>query len=409
MSAFDSEAGGGTRRLGSQAMAKAGPLLTGVGTLQEQSGHWMKLTDEAVAFMRTHGISVQDVSTGVLRKKDSPFATGNGGEILKHLTFTKAGLTTPAAPAALAAMATQQAIQLALEDIKDYLAEIDAKLDRLLVQPKVEMRGDLTGVAFAVDEAEKLMEATGTVNEVTYQKVQSLTFELQKAQGQALAQLDQITRDITKHAGDADELAKVLRIATNDIPFWLKALAQAISFSDRQSIIELARVAEADPSTLEAHRLGVKNARESRSQKISAALSSMLSAIQESGALNNLARVIHFGDAKRIHQAAEQVRQAIDDFAVHTGLEGVVITAQELTPWKTAAKGLLDDAATGVKQAGAQVRGAGAQVGGQVADQVGQLNDKVQKRRLNSLQRRAEKLKGRLRQSDPEVASDDEG
>lgn len=68
MSAFDSEAGGGTRRLGSQAMAKAGPLLTGVGTLQEQSGHWMKLTDEAVAFMRTHGISVQDVSTGVLRK-----------------------------------------------------------------------------------------------------------------------------------------------------------------------------------------------------------------------------------------------------------------------------------------------------------------------------------------------------
>lgn len=153
----------------------------------------------------------------------------------------------------------------------------------------------------------------------------------------------------------------------------------------------------------------MKNARESRSQKISAALSSMLSAIQESGALNNLARVIHFGDAKRIHQAAEQVRQAIDDFAVHTGLEGVVITAQELTPWKTAAKGLLDEAATGVKQAGAQVRGAGAQVGGQVADQVGQLNDKVQKRRLNSLQRRAEKLKGRLRHSDPEVASDDEG
>lgn len=402
LNAFDTAAGGGTRSLGSQAMAKAGVMLSGVSTIQEQSGRWMKLTDDAVEYMRTHGISVQDVTSGVLRKKDSPLVAGNGGEILKHLTFTKAGLATPAAPAALAAMATEQAIQLALEEIKDYLAEIDAKIDRLLVQPKVEMRGDLTGVAFALDEAEMLMEATGTVNEVAYQKVQSLSFELQKAQGQALAQLDQITRDITKHAGDADELAKVLRIATNDIPFWLKTLAQAISFSDRQSIIELTRVAESDPTTLESHRLGVKNARAARSQKISTALSSMLTAVQESGALNNLARVVHFGDAKRIHQAAEQVRQAVDGFAAHTGLDGVVATAQELTPWRTAAMGLLGDAATGAKQAGTQVKGVGVQVGGQVAGQVGQLNEKVQRRRLSSLQRRAEKLKGKLGKSGSE-------
>lgn len=397
--AFDEAAPGRTRPLTSSTMARAGNLLGGIAQLQSRSGRWMELSEESVDFMRTHGISVSDVTSAVLRKKDSPITSGNGGEILKHLKFENAALLTPAAPQAMAAMAAQEAIQLALDEITDYLAVIDAKLDTLLKQPKIEMRGELGGLQLALEEAEQIFEATGTISSVTFAKVQNNTFELQKAQAHCLAQLDEITADIRKHADDTDELSKIMRRAAEEMPFWLRALAQAISFHDRQYVLELARMAEAEPEQLEAHRLGIRRARAARTQKIAQSLSGMIASIQDSGALNNLARVIHFGDAKRIHQAAEEVRQSIDTFAAHAELEGVAVTAAELTPWAVAARSLLDEAATGVKQAGIQVKDVGVQVGGQVAGQVGQLNEKVQKRRLSSLQRRAEKLKGKLGKS----------
>jgi hypothetical protein len=396
LDAFDEAAPGRTRRLNSSNMARVGKMLSGIAQFQAQSGRWMELSEESVDFMRSHGISVSDVTSAVLRKKDSPITSGNGGEILKHLKFENAALLTPAAPQAMAAMAAQEAIQLALDEITDYLAVIDAKIDTLLKQPKIEMRGELGGLQLALEEAEQIFEATGTISSVTFAKVQNNTFELQKAQAHCLAQLDEITADIRKHAGDTDKLSTIMRRASDEMPFWLRALAQAISFHDRQYVLELARMAEAEPDQLDAHRVGIRQARAARTQKIAQSLSGMLASIQDSGALNNLARVIHFGDAKRIHQAAEEVRQAIDTFAAHAELEGVAVTAAELTPWAVAAKGLLDEAATGVRQAGTQVKDVGVQVGGQVAGQVGQLNEKVQQRRLSGLQRRAEKLKGKL-------------
>lgn len=405
LASFDSAAQGHSRPLSAQAMAKAGPLLTGVSQFQAQSGRWMKLTDESVGFMRSHGIKAADVTAGVLRRKDSPLLGGNGGKTLKHLNFQSAALATPAAPAALAAMATQQAIQMALDDITEFLERIDAKLDRVLKQPRVEMRGDLGGVAFALEEAEHIMATTGTMSDTTFRKVQTNTFELQRAQAHCLAQLDQITEDIRKDAGHADALSKVLRDATNDIPFWLKALAQAISLHDRQYLLELARVAAAEPDDLESHRLGIKNARAARTEKIGAALTGMLTSIQESGALGNLARVVNFGDAKRIHKAAEEVREAIDMFAAHAGIDGVALTAQELTPWAVAARGLLTETASTVKQTGARARQLGTAVAGQVGEQVEQVNERAQNRRLSSLQRRAEKLKQKMAGKDGSEAA----
>ena len=105
--------------------------------------------------------------------------------------------------------------------------------------------------------------------------------------------------------------------------------------------------------------------------------------------LGNLSRVIHFGDAKRIHHAAEEVRVAIEGFASHAELDAVNATAVELVPWTAAARGVVDEAAAGAKQAGSEVAG-----------RLGGLNERIQERRLASLNRRAERLAARLGMSE---------
>lgn len=125
LSLFDSEPGAVARSLSPQALSKVGHALTTAGEAQAQSGRWLKLTSESKALVDRLGPSVaksDGLMTGVVR--------GDKGRIVKHLKFENAALFTPAAPAMLGAIATQMALDSALEEITTYLATMDAKLDR---------------------------------------------------------------------------------------------------------------------------------------------------------------------------------------------------------------------------------------------------------------------------------------
>lgn len=171
-----------------------------------QSGRWVKLdrqSHEAVKAAQKAGMG--KVLSGVLR--------GDKGRIIKHLKFedlAKGAALTPAAPAVMGAMATQYALEAALDDITAYLETIDLKLDQLLKQRKTETLGQIGGVSLAIDEAAAILDETGTVSPVTWSKVQATSLALQTMQAEAVAQLQAVAENVTTAGGDVDKAAKAL-------------------------------------------------------------------------------------------------------------------------------------------------------------------------------------------------------
>ncbi|WP_289020115.1 hypothetical protein [uncultured Ornithinimicrobium sp.] len=328
----------------------AGHAGTMGGRLAAESGRWLKLTPESAQHVRAAGGRAK-VASGVLRDK---------GQITKHLKFdnlSKGGALTPAAPAVFGAMATQYAIEAALDDITAYLEEIDRKIDQLLKQRKTETLGQIGGVSLAIDEAVSIYASTGTVSSTTWSKVQGTSLALQTMQAESVEQLHVLSEDVKAAAGDADKAAKVLTQVSDDVQFWLGVLARTIALQDRQYVLELARVADEDEQQLDAHREGITVARSDRVCRIVAGLEAIVDSVAASSTLSNAAKVANPISAPKVARQANSIADSVSAFAQHAGLELGGSGSVDLTPWARAARGLLDEASTVVTTAGTGVAG----------------------------------------------------
>lgn len=341
------------RTLDSSMLARIGTALGAASEIQAKSGRWLKLDKKSDQYLKAMHVDIRRVSAGVIRRKDIPGL--KGGQITKHLGFEDFALLTPAAPAALAAMATQAALEASLDEIMKYLASIDAKLDRLLEQRKVEVRGQLGGIALAIEEANAIHGKTGKVSEVTWSKVQGNTLALQTLQVEAVAQLQALADHVKRQATSVDQAAEALDEAAKDVPFWLEVLARTLVMQDRQYLLELARVEDLEPGQLAAHREGIVDARDQRTARITTSLAAIVIAVRDSRTLSNIDRVVNPINAPKFITLANDVSQAVAQFAERADLEIVGVDEQELLAWSEAAKTLLGDAAGHVGAAGAGV------------------------------------------------------
>lgn len=244
-----------TRVIEPARLSGLGNVISGIGQWHEASGRWMKLTPESA--------KLKD-AVGSLRSNDGfalGMVRGDKGRILKHLRFEHATLLTPAAPAALGAIATQMALEVALDEIQHYLEVTDAKLDRLLKQRKLESLGMLGGVTFAIEEAESIHEQTGVVSAITWSKIQANALELQSMQAESVFQLNALAELVIQAGDDPDKVDDALGDVQQDAPFWLGVLARTMALQDRQYRLELQRVADTTPDQLGSHREGIRIAR----------------------------------------------------------------------------------------------------------------------------------------------------
>lgn len=372
---LEADAGVRSKPISKRHVARiAGHAGTVGGRLAAESGRWLKLTPESAAHVLAAG-GKSKVASGVLRNK---------GQITKHLKFenlSKSAALTPAAPAVFGAMATQYAIESALDDITAYLEEIDRKLDQLLKQRKTETLGQIGGVSLAIDEAASIFASTGTVSSTTWSKVQGTSLALQTMQAEAIEQLHVVSEDVTSAAGDADKAAKVLTRVRDDVQFWLGVLARTIALQDRQYVLELARVADEDELQLLAHRQGITVARAERVRRIVAGLEAIVESVTASSTLSNAAKVANPISAPKVARQANAITESISTFAQHAGLALGGSGSVDLTPWARAARGLLDEASTVVITAGTGVAGR-ARLFGQA----------VEERRDERVLRRARKI-----------------
>ena len=81
-------------------------------------------------------------------------------------------------------------MQQSMDEIIDYLATIDEKLDDLLRAQEDAVWADMIGVGFDIEEAMTIREHAGRVNEVTWSKVQAASPTIARTQAYALRQLD---------------------------------------------------------------------------------------------------------------------------------------------------------------------------------------------------------------------------
>lgn len=297
-------AGSGTVRLGS--------------TLASSSGRWVQLTEHSAKALKAGNLmtgSTPGVGRAVL--------TEHGGRISEILEIAKGPgslLTNPAVLAGAAGIMAQLAMKQSMDEIADYLATIDEKLDDVLRAQKDAVIADMIGVGFAIEEAMTLREGVGRVSEVTWSKVQATPTTIARTQAYVLRQLDAIAEKLERKASIGD-LASASKEAELKVQEWLAILARCFQLQEGIAILELDRVLDASPDDLDRHRLALRSARHSRLELISRSTQRLMARMDDAAGTANRKVLLHPISAKAVVYSSNHVATVVVNFQGRLGIE----------------------------------------------------------------------------------------
>lgn len=306
----------GLQRLGATLVGAASAAQVG-SDLAANSGRWVKLTEESAQLVKKYGLmkgSQSGVSRAVLTEN---------GKIKGLLEVVKTPASFAANPALLTGVAgimTQIAMQQTMEDITDYLATIDEKVDDLLRAQKDSVLADLIGVDFVLQEAMTIRSQVGRVSETTWSKVQTTSTTIARTQGYALRQLDALAEKVDRKAKIGD-LAKAAKDLESKVHEWLAVLARCFQLQDAIAVLELDRVLDASPDELDHHRLALRSARQNRLDLISRSTGNLLSRIDAAAGWANSKVLLHPGSARAVVNSTNFVAAGVGDFHGRLGIE----------------------------------------------------------------------------------------
>jgi hypothetical protein len=343
------------------------------------SGRWVKLTKKSADAVKLSGGLMASKTPGV-----SHAMLGEPGKIkgwIQIVTAPGTIMTNPAMLAGVAGIMSQLAMQQAMDEITDYLALIDEKLDAVLRSQMNQVLGRMDGVDLAIREATSVREAVGRVSEVTWSKVQSSSATILETQGYALRQVGDLADKIEQRA-KVDDLADTAKETEADVQKWLAVLARCFQLHDAMAVLELDRVLDASPDELDRHRVGLKAARQDRLELISQSTERLLARmIAAAGTANSkvLFNPIH---SPAVVESSNRVTTGVYEFHELLGIESGS-QSSEATRWVDAATerwGMVRETGTeGVES----VRHFGHEARGQARLVKGKLSDRIAERRLH--------------------------
>jgi len=306
----------GLPRLGVVLSTGAAAAQTG-SEVAANSGRWVKLTEESAQLVNKYGLrksSKTGLSTGVLK--------GNGGQIKGFVQFVGPGslLTNPALLAGAAGIMAQVAMQQTMDEIIDYLATIDEKLDDVLRAQEDAVWADMIGVGFDIDEAMTIREHASRVNEVTWSKVQATSATIARTQAYALRQLAALAEKM-EHKTKIGDLAEMAKEAESKVQGWLVVLARCFQLQDAIAALELDRVLDAAPGDLDRHRLGLKASRQKRLDTISRSTDRLMARMDAAAGTANTKVLLHPATSPAVVQSRENVASVVADFHGLLGIE----------------------------------------------------------------------------------------
>lgn len=337
-------------RLGPVLNTAAG--LTQAGSeLAANSGRWIQLTAESAEKVTKFGL-MPTKTPGV-----SHAMIGDPGSIqswIQIATGPGSLIANPAVLAGAAGIMAQVALQQMMEEITDYLAVIDEKVDDILRAQKDGVLADMIGVDFVIEEAMTIRDQVGRVGEVTWSKVQGTSMTIARTQAYAVRQLDALAEKL-EHKADVGELASSAREAETKVQEWLAVLARCIQLQDGIAVLELDRVMDASPNELNQHRMALRIAREKRLGLIARSTVELLTRMKAAADRANTEVLIHPIASPSVVRSNNHVATRVVEFQGRLGLtsgseslEARQWTAAAGDAWNTALKAGSD----GVEAAG---------------------------------------------------------
>lgn len=317
-----------------------GVLNTGAGVAQagsqiaSHSGRWVKLTEESAKAMKV-GRLMKGSSEGVSRA----VATTSKGKVTKILEFTKPGsvgsmLTNPAMLAGAAGIMAQLAMQQSMEEITEYLAVIDEKVDDILRAQKDAAIAEMIGVGMVIDDAMLKREHVGRVSEVTWSSLHGAAQTIATTQAYALRQLDALAEKMESKSKVGD-LAKLTGHAEATVEEWLAVLARCFQLQDGLAILELDRVLESNPADVDNHRLAVRAARDKRGKLISKSTDRLLARMDAAALSANRQVLLHPLKSGTVVRSGNELAADVIVFHEHLGIEAGRAPIQA-KPWRAA-------------------------------------------------------------------------
>jgi hypothetical protein len=266
-------------------------------------------------------------------------------------------LSNPAILAGAAGIMTQIAMQQAMDEITDYLATIDAKVDDILRNQQDAVVADMLGVHVVVDDAMTVRAQMGRVPEITWSKVQNAESTLARTQMYAVRQLDAIAEKLERTTKLGD-LASETKGAERQVQEWLAVLARCYQLQAAVAVLELDRVLDASPDELDQHRITLRITRQNRLDLISVSTERLLTRMEAATRTANAKVLLQPLPARAVVQSSNNVRAAVVDFNARLGIERDR-EAWEARRWLDAATDVRDR----VLETGADGVGAARQLG----------------------------------------------
>ncbi|MGV1035269.1 MAG: hypothetical protein ACOYBP_08665 [Microbacteriaceae bacterium] len=311
-------------RFAGKAAAHAGAANQAVDAVSGM-GAWLKLTPESAKLFHSAPSMMKGSDGGA--KVFRGIVTSEKGRTQHILQFMKSPatqLTNPALLAGAAGIMAQYAMQKQMEQITDYLAKIDAKVDDVLRALKDSVFAEVIGVSLVLDEAMIIREKVGRVSDVTWSKVQGTVLAVAKAQAYALRQLEAITEKVERKP-HVDELAEIARDVESNIRDWLTVLARSVQLQDATAVIELDRVLDSSPEELEEHRIAIKAARDKRRDLIVSRSVALIARMAAAATDANTKVLLNPISAKTVVQASNRIAADVTAFLACLGEDHTAI------------------------------------------------------------------------------------
>ena len=306
----------GLPRLGSALSAAAGAAQAG-SEIAASSGRWVKLTEQSAQALKKYPL-MRGSNPGVSRA----VLTANG-KIKGLLEVATPGslLTNPAFLAGAAGLMAQLAMQQTMDEITDYLAAIEEKVDDVLRAQKDAVLADMIGAGFVIEEAMTVREQVGRVSEVTWSKVQATSMTIARTQAYALRQLDALAEkmDLNTKIGDLSKASKDAEVTVRE---WLAVLARCFQLHDAVAVLELDRVLDASPEELDRHRLGLRAARQIRMELIARSTERLMARVDAAAGTANTKVLLHPAASPAVVHSGDHVAIAVVHFHGRLGIEG---------------------------------------------------------------------------------------
>lgn len=373
------------------SVVSTGAVAAQVGSeIAANSGRWVKLTEESAQRVKKYGL-MESKTPGVRHA-----IVGQPGSIKSWLQIVKGPgslLTNPALLAGAAGVMAQVAMQQTMNEITDYLATIDEKVDDVLRAQKDAVLARMIGAGLVIQEAMTTREHGSRVNEVTWSKVQAAPAIIAETQAYALRQLDALAEKLEYETGIGD-LAEAAKEAESKAQEWLAVLARSFQLQDAIAVIELDRVLDAAPDDLDGHRLGLKAARQERLELISRSTQQLMARMEAAASLANAKVLLHPGRSRDVVNSSNHVALAVSDFHGRLGIERGRQSV-EARRWTDAAT----EVRSKVLQTGADGVGAARRLGNDTFDRARSTR--------NLLSRRIAERPLRRREDDKEADAED--